>query len=159
MMRLSAFLLVAMALAWVGGPVCAKTYDNGRILVVPMKIAKPIKSPVSAKAAPKIVTAKLAPPIPQPVVPPRIDPASPLRQPAYPDASKRFEEEGNVTVGVLVQADGHVARSWVEESSGYHRLDEAAMATARSWEFIPAIQGDVPVAAKKSVVVRFALEN
>ena len=159
MMRLGALLLVAVALAWVGGPVCAKTYDNGRILVVPMKIAKPIKSPLPAKAAPKIVTAKLAPPMPQPVLPPRIDPSSPLRQPAYPDASKRFEEEGNVKVGVLVQADGHVARSWVEETSGFHRLDEAAVTIARQWEFIPALQGDVPVAAKKTVVVRFALEN
>ncbi|MFO1187038.1 MAG: energy transducer TonB [Alphaproteobacteria bacterium] len=142
-------------------PCAAKTYDsrrvieNSRILDWPKPVPKIVKR---APPKPKAVAVRIAPP-PAPLVPPRIDPLAPLRQPPYPEASKRFEEEGNVTVGVLVQADGHVARSWIEVTSGYHRLDEAAIATAREWEFIPAIQGDVPVAAKRTVVVRFALEN
>lgn len=159
-MRRCAPVLVA-ALAAIGGPAGAKTYDSGRLVVVPipMKTVKPARATVPEKPAPKIVTARLAPPVPLPVTPPRIDPASPLRQPAYPEASKRFEEQGNVTVGVLVLPTGRVARSWVEQSSGHRRLDEAAVETARSWEFIPALQGDAPVAAKRTVVVRFALEN
>jgi protein TonB len=153
MMRVCAMVLLLFAVV-PAVPAAAKTYDGARILPWPAPAPKVARR---APAKPKSVAVKVD--LTPAIVPPRFDPAVPLRQPAYPEASKRFEEEGNVRVGVLVLPDGHVSRSWVEESSGFHRLDEAAVTTARQWEFIPALQGDIPVAAKKTVVVRFALEN
>jgi len=90
---------------------------------------------------------------------PEIDPASPPTQPMYPAASRRFDESGTVVVGVMVLASGKVGGAWVEETSGYHRLDDAAVEEARRWHFIPAKIGDIPVAAKKKVVVRFGLND
>ena len=77
-----------------------------------------------------------------PVVVPRSD-ASHLnnRAPVYPRASLRRHEEGKVVLELLVRADGTVGEVRVKESSGYPRLDKAALKAVRRWRYIPARQG------------------
>jgi protein TonB len=47
--------------------------------------------------------------------------------PKYPKAALMNEETGTVTMGFLIAADGKVAESKVEKSSGSKSLDKAAL--------------------------------
>ena len=77
--------------------------------------------------------------------------------PAYPPASRRSHEEGRVLLAVLVSIDGAVKEVSVEVSSGYRRLDEAAIEAVRQWVFLPAKRGGVAIAARIRVPVNFVL--
>jgi protein TonB len=70
--------------------------------------------------------------------------------PAYPPVSRRMGEEGRVQLHVLVSAQGAAAQVLLGVSSGFARLDEAAMAAVRAWRFAPGQQGGPMV---------FTLEN
>lgn len=79
-------------------------------------------------------------------------------QPAYPPASRRAGEAGSVVVGVLVGADGRVADAEVARSSGYERLDSAAVRQARSaWRFRPATRDSIAVESRHQITVTFVL--
>lgn len=60
--------------------------------------------------------------------------------PVYPRISQRRGEEGTVTLSIEVFSDGSVGRVALVHSSGYPRLDQAAIKAARMTAFIPAIQ-------------------
>jgi protein TonB len=60
------------------------------------------------------------------VVPAVVDAAKSCRSPEYPAVSRRMEETGTVVLDFLIDLDGRVAESKVEQSSGHPRLDEAA---------------------------------
>jgi protein TonB len=78
--------------------------------------------------------------------------------PVYPAAARRREQQGTVTVRVLIGADGSVERAEVAESSGFDSLDDAALDTVRSrWRFVPARHGGVAVESWVLVPIRFAL--
>lgn len=70
-------------------------------------------------------------------------PAPPLprlasgEMPVYPRASRRLGEEGWVEVVVDVREDGEVLGFAIADSSGSPRLDEAVLAAARTWRFLP----------------------
>lgn len=93
------------------------------------------------------------------LVPPRFD-AAYLNNPApeYPVPSKRFGEEGRVTLRVLVDPEGRAQQLEVKVSSGFARLDRVALETVRRWRFVPARQGATPMAAWVLVPVNFQLE-
>jgi protein TonB len=57
--------------------------------------------------------------------------------PQYPRMSRRIGEEGWVEVALDVQEDGEVLGLAITASSGSQRLDEAALAAARTWRFLP----------------------
>lgn len=79
-------------------------------------------------------------------------------QPAYPPASQRIGEAGIVVVRVVIGTDGHVLRASVARSSGFRRLDEAAVARALShWRFVPALKDGVAVEAERELPVTFRL--
>jgi protein TonB len=84
-----------------------------------------------------------APPPPPPKaaepvrVPPVVDAAHSCRQPEYPAVSKRMEETGTVVLLFLIDLDGKVTESKVEESSGHDRLDEAARQALGLCKFKP----------------------
>lgn len=84
-----------------------------------------------------------------------------LRNPApvYPPMSRRRGEQGEVRLLVAVSADGVPERVEVRQSSGYARLDEAAVRAVKEWRFVPARRGDRPVAASVVVPVAFRLEG
>jgi len=83
-----------------------------------------------------------------------------LRNPApgYPMVARRNGEQGTVTIKVLVARDGTPANVSVDKTSGYARLDNAALETIRSWRFAPARQGAQPVEAWVLVPIVFRLE-
>jgi protein TonB len=123
----------------------------------PVQVAAlPKPAPVSVVAAVSPVTA----PVPAPVQPASFD-AAYLRNPppAYPAASRRRGEQGRVVLRVLVSADGAAERVEVRSSSGHERLDRAASEAVHQWRFVPARQGEKPVAAWVLVPILFSLES
>lgn len=77
--------------------------------------------------------------------------------PAYPRLSKRLNESGRTVLMVHVDADGLPLQVNLHTSSGYGRLDQAALDAVRRWRFIAAKQGDKAVAAWVLVPIHFAL--
>jgi protein TonB len=80
-------------------------------------------------------------------------------KPSYPRLSKRMGEQGEVRLRVLVAVDGRVASVQLSRSSGFERLDEAALESVKQWRFKPATQGGEPVETWVEVPVKFVLEN
>lgn len=80
-------------------------------------------------------------------------------KPSYPRLSKRMGEQGEVRLRVLVAVDGRVASVQLSRSSGFERLDEAAMESVKQWRFKPATQGGAALETWVEVPVKFVLEN
>lgn len=118
---------------------------------------KPVEEP--APVVPAAPPAAFAAPAP-PIVPPNFN-ADYLHnpRPAYPSAARRFGEQGRVVLRVLVSADGRPEQVEVGSSSGSPRLDASALETVRSWKFVPARQGDRPIAAWVLVPISFRLQG
>lgn len=123
----------------------------------------PVDAPVTSGAL--VVTNKPAPPPPVAKAgikkAPEIDPKFKKRfQPDYPPTSRRLGEEGSVVLQVLVGTDGKVQDGKVQTSSGFPRLDEAALKHAlRAWRFTPGTEDGAPVTAWHSVKVTFKIEG
>ncbi|HTF95116.1 MAG TPA: energy transducer TonB [Cellvibrio sp.] len=85
-------------------------------------------------------------PQPAPVVPPNAE-ASELSNPApaYPRLSKRLGEKGTVLLEILVKADGTVGEVTIKSSSGFKRLDDAAIKAIKRWRFIPASRAGIAI--------------
>ncbi len=62
-------------------------------------------------------------------------------------------------VRVFVSSEGLPQKIELGTSSGFARLDEAAMDTIRRWKFVPARQGDQAVAAWVVVPIVFTLNQ
>ena len=123
----------------------------------PKEVAPPAPPPVAQ--APVIPPAPVAPP-PAPLVAPRYDAdylANP--PPAYPPLSRRMGEEGKVVLRVLVNERGFAEDVQVRTSSGFPRLDAAALESVRHWKFVPARRGDAPAAAWVLVPLSFSLRS
>lgn len=121
----------------------------------PLTAPPPVAAP-QASAAPAVPSPAVA--SPEPIVPPDFS-AAQLDNPgpAYPYLSRRAREEGVVTLKVLVTEQGRADSIAVDESSGFERLDKAALATVRRWRFVPARQAGHAVAAWVLVPITFAL--
>lgn len=79
-------------------------------------------------------------------------------QPAYPPASRRLNEEGVVALAVLVDERGRPTEVRVQESSGFPRLDQAAVDGLKRWRFQAAVRDGAPSSAWTTVRVRFRLD-
>lgn len=79
-------------------------------------------------------------------------------KPAYPPLSRRLGEQGNIFLAVHVTADGRPEIVSLKQSSGFTRLDNAALESVRRWRFLPARQGEQLIAAWVQVPVQFILE-
>lgn len=62
----------------------------------------------------------------------------------YPKASLMNEEQGVTVVSFLVNADGSVADSKLEKSSGFKGLDKAALKGLSACKFKPGTKGGAP---------------
>jgi protein TonB len=58
---------------------------------------------------------------------------------------------------VEVLSDGGVGQIEIRKSSGYDVLDQSALTTVKQWKFIPARNGDVPVAFWINIPIKFRL--
>jgi len=122
--------------------------------VVPQTAPAPMAAPVAAApvAAP-------APPAPPSVQLPSSD-ADYLQnpRPSYPSMSRRMNEQGKTTVRVLIGADGQPQRAEIAKSSGFGRLDDAALATVMRWRYVPGKRGGVAEAMWFNVPINWVLE-
>ncbi|WP_226496579.1 energy transducer TonB [Ferribacterium limneticum] len=103
----------------------------------------------------------VAPPAPAPVavVAARFD-ADYLHnpKPVYPALSRRMNEEGKVLLKVRVSAQGTALDVAISKSSGFPRLDAAAVDAVTRWRFVPARRGDEAVDSSVIVPITFAFE-
>lgn len=152
----------------------------------PKPIAK-IPKPIQRKRAvpPVLATQAMDVPAPRNAEPPKLPEAIPIKVPSapvasapaplippefnaayldnpppiYPPQSKRRHEEGKVFLRVYVNASGAAEKVEINASSGWPRLDAAALETVRSWRFVPAKQGNKAVAAWVIVPINFTVEG
>ncbi|MDP2267323.1 MAG: energy transducer TonB, partial [Thiobacillus sp.] len=112
-----------------------------------------------------------AAPTPAAMEAPRVAPPLPVTQPRFnadyldnpkppnPSASRRMGEEGEVRLRVHVDTAGQAQQIEVYRSSGFPRLDQAALDTVKQWRFVPARQGDQPIPAWVIVPIQFSLRS
>ena len=62
----------------------------------------------------------------------------------YPKASLMNEEQGTVSMSFLVNADGTVAESKLDKTSGFKNLDKAAMKSISACKFKPGTKDGAP---------------
>ncbi|MBH1970924.1 energy transducer TonB [Moraxellaceae bacterium AER2_44_116] len=96
-------------------------------------VAEPI-APVSTQTPVKEISEE--------VTPPRSD-AAHLSNPApsYPSMSRRLGEQGRVVLEVYILVNGTVGEIRLKQSSGFKRLDQAAMQAVKKWQYQPAHKG------------------
>ncbi|PQO43222.1 hypothetical protein C5Y93_26340 [Blastopirellula marina] len=90
-------------------------------------------------------------------VPPQ--PAPNNAAPGYPAASRTRREEGRVILRVTISETGAVAELNVHQSSGFDRLDQAALHAVRQWKFTPAQSEGRNVATRVKIPVSFSLRT
>jgi periplasmic protein TonB len=102
----------------------------------------------------------VAQPAPVPRTAPKSDPRRPLSQPEYPPSSRRAGEAGTVILEVYVLETGRVGEARVKQSSGFPRLDEAAVREVkRSWRLVPGTENGKPVPMWGQFAVTFKLTD
>ncbi|MFN5349920.1 MAG: energy transducer TonB [Polaromonas sp.] len=134
-------------------------------LPVAIKDAAPAPNAPVGTTAPQTAPAPIAAPVaaapaaPPPVQLPSSD-ADYLQnpRPPYPPISRRMNEQGKTTVRVLIGADGQPQRAEIAKSSGFSRLDDAALATVMRWRFVPGKRGGVAEAMWFNVPINWVLE-
>jgi protein TonB len=115
----------------------------------------------------------VVPPAPEPLVAPptrpieNVQPETQVSQvrllrgehPPYPASARRLGEEGVVTVRVRVGATGRAELVEVATSSGYPRLDQAAVAAVQKWIFAPSQTASGAIVSWVTLSVRFRLTD
>lgn len=135
-----------------------------------LKSAEPAPRPTLAKTniepppgtvASTAAASSSAPPRPaqsdQPRLIGRVDYLGQRPVPVYPRLSERRGEQGRVIVRVLISAQGSVVSVSVRHSSGYSRLDSAALDAARAARFKPYTENGIAYAAMADIPFDFVL--
>ncbi len=155
---------------------------------VPVKQAVTKPTPVTQTAPPILTVNEPAPaasafvaPTPQPpapIAPPSVPvaavpaPAAPSKAPAptcvedyisqpkppYPRLSKSLGEQGTSSIRVLFSPSGLPLKVELLSSSGFERLDKAAVDGAKSWRFVSCRNAAAATDHWEPAPVRFALE-
>ena len=137
---------------------------------MPVAAAVPAPAPASGKPAAagpalqpapvsKVAAAAPARPAPAPIELPSSD-AQYLQnpRPRYPPISVRLREQGTVLVDVLVSDQGLAREAKVQTSSGFFRLDNAAVSTVLTWRFVPGKRAGVAQSMWFTVPITFAIQ-
>lgn len=80
-------------------------------------------------------------------------------KPAYPGMSRRLNEQGRSVVKVLVGPDGVPQRAELAQTSGFERLDKAALSTVMIWRYRPGKRGGVAEAMWTTVPIIWSLSD
>lgn len=128
-------------------------------LVAEAPVVLPDEPVAYAPPPPPVVESPPLPP--QPVVlSTELSVSCPERSPPdYPALSMRMNEQGKVVLRVELGEDGHVAHTEVKTSSGYQRLDAAALSAVKTWRCQPSMRNGVPVRAVALQPFNFTLEG
>lgn len=133
------------------------------VFTTPANEPEPIPpTPPVLAVAPPTPPAPVAPPAPPP--PPKNIPASAIQYleppaPEYPRLSRRLGEAGLVVVRVYVDEAGLPRSVQLAQSSGFARLDEAALAGVQRARFKPYSENGVPTAGWARIPIPFELER
>ena len=126
------------------------------------QVSEPVAEPTPTVATKTTEVAEPAPAKaePEPVIEPPKFGAAYLHNPApdYPSGSRRAREQGRVLLKVIVSTKGEAEDVQLDTSSGFSRLDEAAIDAVKKWQFIPAKRNNQPIRAGVLVPVKFSLE-
>ena len=123
---------------------------------------KVAEAPVAAPITPlEVVKAPVQESVAEPVIEPPKFGAAYLHNPApdYPAVSRRMGEQGRALLRVLVSENGDAEKVLVDTSSGYERLDQAAIQAVKEWRFIPAKRDQQNVSAYVLVPIKFSFKN
>jgi protein TonB len=116
---------------------------------------EPMEAPV---VAPPVVQMQL--PVAPVALASELSVACPQRSaPSYPSLSRRQREMGVVVLRVDLSETGQVAVANVQTSSGFDRLDEAALAAVRTWHCNPVTRNGQPVRATALQPFNFVIQG
>ena len=130
-----------------------------------VSIEVPVEAAPTTAIRQTTTTAPVAQPPPAPVAQrvttaPKSDSRRPLTQPEYPPSSRRAGEAGTVILEVYVLETGRVGDARVKQSSGFPKLDEAALREVkRSWRLTPGTENGKPVPMWGQFAVTFKLTD
>lgn len=82
-----------------------------------------------------------------------------LTPPEYPAISRRMGEEGKLILRVELDENGRIDKAKVLNSSGYERLDAAALTAVKSWQCNPSLRDGQPVRAVALQPFNFVLQG
>lgn len=82
-----------------------------------------------------------------------------LNAPTYPALSRRLGEEGKLVLRVELDEKGLVSQAQIVNSSGFKRLDEAAMTAVKTWRCTPPVRDGQPVRAVALQPFNFVLQG
>lgn len=127
--------------------------------VPPPEINISMDAPANAISQVQNKVAPVAPPPPRTtqVTPPRAAGRGHECESQYPPLSRRLSEQGVVRVRFTVTAEGSVSGPTVVKSSGYQRLDDAAIQCTGRWRYHPAQRDGQPVAVATEANIRYQL--
>ena len=160
---------------FIAPPALEKVIEPKRPPPKPRTIEKPQPRQIVAQApivaatdyiapAPVSAPAIEAPPMPLPTGPvalaTELSVGCPERSaPTYPTMSRRLGETGVVVLRVELAENGRVANATVKDSSGFSRLDDAALGAVRTWRCNPAMRNGQPVRAVALQPFNFILQG
>lgn len=131
----------------------------------PLVAEAPVTSPADPVAPPPLPTPAIsAPPEPRSTGPvtlgAELSVSCPERTPPnYPMLSRRAGETGTTVLRVELDEQGHVADASIATSSGYARLDDAALTAVKAWRCNPAQRNGQPVRAVALQPLKFVLQG
>lgn len=77
--------------------------------------------------------------------------------PKYPMESRRKKEQGTVVLRLVIGTDGRIQDISIAQSSGFDRLDQAALSAVRGWRWQPVIQNGAAVPVRGTLPIPFVL--
>lgn len=129
-----------------------------------LALAPPVPAP-APPAAPQ-PAAEAPPAQPAPAAPPSVVAASNLgtrmisgSPPRYPMESRSKREQGTVELLIILGVNGSVETISVSRSSGFPRLDSAALSAVRRWRWAPTVRDGAPVKVRGIVEIPFVLQS
>lgn len=139
-------------------------------IVSPVEAVEPIPDPAPSEPEPEPDSQE---PPAQPAPPPALAlPTGPVSlgtdlavvctertPPAYPPLSRRLGETGTVVLRVELDESGRVYAARVQTSSGFNRLDTAALAAVARWRCTPAQRDGRTVRSVAMQPFKFTLEG
>lgn len=79
--------------------------------------------------------------------------------PKYPWRSRRLGEEGETIIEAIILKSGIVKSAKIVKTSGFARLDQAALNAVKKALFVPAMKNNLPIISKQSLTFLFVLKN
>ena len=80
-------------------------------------------------------------------------------KPLYPRVARESGWEGTVIVRTLITADGAPSQVEIRKSCGHEALDLAAQEAIKNWKFLPAKDGNIPIAKWVDIPIKFDLNS